>query len=119
MTTERLPAPSRQLLTKLLAAEFPGAAELRGQVAVARVAGHWGAASPSVDLAVPSRVPAAPVEDGLLPVVGAVRDGSGELVGELLAWVSGGRLSALEFAWYGDAAPAELPEPGLVTVTVE
>ncbi|MGW5457720.1 hypothetical protein [Streptomyces sp. NPDC003996] len=118
MTTERLPAPSRRLLTKLLAAEFPGAAELRGQVAEARVAGHWGAASPSVDLAVPSRVRAAPVEDGP-PVVGTVRDGSGELVGELLVWVSGGRLSALEFTWYGDAAPAELPEPGLVTVTVE
>lgn len=93
MTTERLPVPGRRLLTKPLTAGFPGAAELRGQVA--------------------------PVEDGLLPAAGTVRDGSGELLGELLVRVSGGRLSPLECAWYGDAAPARLPDPGLVTVTVD
>ncbi|MGV4985236.1 hypothetical protein ACVB8X_21765 [Streptomyces sp. NRAIS4] len=52
-----------------------------------------------MDLTVPSWIPAAPVADGPLPAVGTVRDASGELVGELLVWVGGGRLSALECSW--------------------
>ncbi|MFD8387823.1 hypothetical protein ACFV2N_01080 [Streptomyces sp. NPDC059680] len=110
---------TQRVLGKLLTVDIPGANELRAQVAEARVTGRWGEGSPSVDLVVPEWLPAAPVADGLLPVVGRVRNGSGEFIGELLVWVSGGRLSALEFAWYGDDAPTELPEPGLVTVTVE
>ncbi|WP_199272616.1 hypothetical protein [Streptomyces broussonetiae] len=67
----------------------------------------------------PADIPAAQIEDGIIPATGTVTDDSGQLFGELLVWVSGGRLSALEFSWYGDTAPTELPDPGLVTVTVQ
>ncbi|MFI2761476.1 hypothetical protein ACH5A3_21785 [Streptomyces echinatus] len=109
----------RHVVAKLLASEFPGAKELRSQLAAARVIGHWGAESPSVDLEVPADVPEARIADGIIPATGTVTDGSGELVGELLVWVSDGKLSALEFSWYGDAAPTELPDPGLVAVRAE
>ncbi|WP_206311716.1 hypothetical protein [Streptomyces sp. DASNCL29] len=55
----------------------------------------------------------------MVPATGAVKNSSGELVGELLLWVSGGRLSALECSWYTDEAPTALPDPGDVTVAVE
>ncbi|TWV52748.1 hypothetical protein FRZ03_11115 [Streptomyces misionensis] len=106
----------QRVLVKLLSAEFPGAQELRNQLAQTRVTRPWGSESPSIDLDVPSGVPAAAIEDGIMPATGTVTDDSGERFGELLVWVSGGRLSALEFSWYGDTAPTELPDPGLVTV---
>ncbi|MEU6667200.1 hypothetical protein [Streptomyces sp. NPDC046727] len=109
----------QRVLSKLLSAEFPGARELRSQVAEVRVTHHWADESPSVDLEVPSGTPSAPVEDGVVPATGTVTDDAGELFGELLVWVSGGRLSALEFAWYGDTAPTALPDPDRVTVSVQ
>ncbi|MGW2711263.1 hypothetical protein ACWC4J_20065 [Streptomyces sp. NPDC001356] len=108
----------QRILVKLLSAEFPGAQELRSQLPQTRVTRPWGSESPSVDLDVPLGVPEAAIEDGIIPATGTVTDDSGELFGELLVWVSAGRLSALEFSWYGDTAPTELPDPGLVTVTV-
>ncbi|MEU6589403.1 hypothetical protein ABZ923_09240 [Streptomyces sp. NPDC046881] len=112
-------SPEQRVLSKLLSADFPGARELGSQVAEVRVTRRWGAESPSADLEVPSGTPGAPVADGLVPATGTVTDDAGELVGELLVWVSGGRLSALEFAWYGDTAPTELPDPDRVTVSVQ
>ncbi|MFF9406472.1 hypothetical protein ACF1B0_13250 [Streptomyces anandii] len=109
----------RRILTHLLTAEFPGAQELRNQLPETRVMGQWGDESPSVDLEVPAGFPAAAIQDGIIPATGTVTDDSGQLFGELLVWVSGGRLSALEFTWYGDTAPTELPDPVLVTVTVQ
>lgn len=108
----------QRVLAELLSEDFSGVHELRNQLAEARVTGHWGSESPSVDLEVPSRVPEARIKDGIIPASGTVTDSSGRLFGELLVWVSGGRLSALEFSWYGDTAPTELPDPQLVTVTV-
>ncbi len=55
----------------------------------------------------------------MIPATGAVKDSSGELVGELLLWVSDGSLSALEYSWYTDEAPTALPDPGDVTVAVQ
>ncbi|SFY51730.1 hypothetical protein [Streptomyces sp. F-1] len=108
----------QRVLVKLLSAEFPGAQELRCQLTQTRATRPWGSESPSIDLDVPPGVPEAAIEDGIIPAIGTVTDDSGELFGELLVWVSDGRLSALEFSWYGDTAPMELPDPGLVTVAV-
>ncbi|MGW2028650.1 hypothetical protein [Streptomyces sp. NPDC001811] len=108
----------QRILVKLLSAEFPGAQELRSQLPQTRVTRPWASESPSVDLDVLLGVPEAAIEDGIIPATGTVTDDSGELFGELLVWVGAGRLSALEFSWYGDTAPTELPDPGLVTVTV-
>ncbi|OIK04633.1 hypothetical protein [Streptomyces monashensis] len=116
----RRPPPAalgyRQALTALLAADLPGVRELRAQVAEVSLGRPWGAESPSTDLTVPSWVPAAPVADGVLPAVGTVRGDFGEPAGELLVWVSDGRLSALEYAWYGDTAPTRLPDPARIRV---
>jgi hypothetical protein len=116
--TRPLAPLEQRVLAKLLSAEFAGAQELRNQLAQTRIARPWGSESPSVDLDVPPGVPEAAIEDGIIPATGTVTDDSGELFGELLVWVSDGRLSALEFSWYGDTAPTELPDPHLVTVTV-
>lgn len=35
----------------------------------------------------------------------------GELLGELLVWLRGGRLAGLEYAWVTDTAPTGMPEP--------
>ncbi|MEV7689986.1 hypothetical protein ACFW1F_12525 [Streptomyces bungoensis] len=114
-----LSAMEQRVVGKLLSPDFPGVRELRSQLTEARVTGHWGDRSPSVDLDVPGPAPRAPIADGVIPATGTVTDSSGELFGELLVWVTDGRLSALEFSWYGDIAPTELPDPGNVDVTVQ
>lgn len=61
----------------------------------------------------------AEISDGVIPGTGTVKDSSGELVGELLLWVSDGMLSALEYSWYTDEAPTALPDPHDVTVALQ
>ena len=58
----------------------------------------------------PSHAPTS-IPDGPLPIHAVAYDDEGALLGELLVWVSGGYLSAIEFAWYTDSAPIELPAP--------
>ncbi|WP_228566516.1 hypothetical protein [Nocardia sp. SYP-A9097] len=55
--------------------------------------------------------------DGLLPVGAEVRDQSGEYIGEILVWVDGGYLSAIEYAWVSDDRPTVLPDPAALTVS--
>lgn len=64
-----------------------------------------------LELAVPPSMPPVPIPDGPLPARATAYDGGGTPLGELLVWMSSGYLSALEYAWYTDAAPAELPAP--------
>jgi hypothetical protein len=63
-----------------------------------------------VDLAVPPTVGKATVEDGEISVGSEVRDRDGNYLGEVLVWVEGGYLSALEYAWVTDEPPARLPD---------
>ncbi|MEV5774363.1 hypothetical protein AB0L49_24400 [Streptomyces antimycoticus] len=72
-----------------------------------------------MDLKVLEPFPRAEISDGVVPVTGTVKAPSGELLGELLLWVSDGSLSALEYSWYSDEAPVGLPDPLNVTVAVE
>jgi hypothetical protein len=96
----------------ILAGDFPGAGELRAQLEVARVTRHWGSGeSPSIDLEVPATTPAAPIAEPVLPVDAHVLDDRGEYVGELIVWLSRGRLAALEYATITGEAPRSLPEP--------
>ena len=106
------------VLRHILSASFPGSSELRQQVAAAKVTRNWEpAGSPSVDIFVPADVPAAPLPDGPVPVAAQVIDGTGEYLGELLLWVTGGRLSGLEYSWVTDEPPARLPEPGMIRLS--
>jgi hypothetical protein len=63
------------------------------------------------ELAIPASARPASILDGPLPVRAFASDEIGNLLGELLVWVSDGYLSTIEYAWYTDSVPTELPAP--------
>ncbi|MFE9743184.1 hypothetical protein [Streptomyces sp. NPDC006477] len=87
------------------------------QIAHTRVVAHWSESSPSIELAVDEPVRRSQAHDGVAPVSSIVSDDEGEVTGELLLWIESGKLSGLEFAWYGDLPPDRLPETAKVAVT--
>lgn len=102
----------RAVLERVLALDFPGAAELRAQLDHVRVLRPWFAGSASLDL--DTRGPRASVPDGVVPVLAEVWE-SGELKGEILLWAEDGRLSAIEYSWVTDEPPTTLPSADRVT----
>lgn len=107
----------RGVLHHILSAPFPGAAELREQIAAARVTKNWDpAGSPSIDIFVPADSPKAQVSDGPIPTAAQVVDAEGSYLGELIVWITGGRLSALEYSWVTDEPPARLPEVSWIRI---
>lgn len=56
--------------------------------------------------AAPAAVPDGPLDTRMLVV-----DSGNQSTGEVILWVEAGRLSALEFAWYSDQTPQQLPFP--------
>jgi hypothetical protein len=121
--TERIPRSlteqERRVLEHLLSLDFPGVENLRRQLSSADVVRRWAAGRPSVDLRVPGSTLAAPIPDGPTPVRAIVVGNRGDAVGELLVWVDAGRLDALEYAWYTDDPPDELPSPAQIQLTLE
>jgi hypothetical protein len=111
--TEKFPRSlteeERSALEYLLSVEFGGAKKLRQQLATVKVIGRWSPGQPSLDLRVPESSVEAPVTDGPIPVRALVLGEAQEPLGELLVWVRGGRLSALEYAWVTSEAPEQLP----------
>jgi hypothetical protein len=106
------------VLRHILSAPFAGAGQLRQQLAVARVAGNWAPpGSPSIDIFVPAAGAAADVPDGPAPVAAQVIDGNGNYLGELLLWVTGGRISGLEYSWVTDEVPSRLPDTSWIQLT--
>ena len=107
-----LGANEHDVLLKVLDARtFEGCAELRAQVSAAVVVGG----PPTfLKLDVGPEAPVARRADGPIPVRAFVDTPGGEPVGELLVWVTSGRLSALEFAWVTDEQPTSLPTPDVV-----
>ncbi len=101
----------RRVVAKVLAAA-ENADALAAQLPVARV----GAGTTTfLDLTVPAGVPRAGVPDGPLPVSAVVSDVDGQPLGEIIVWVEGGLLSALEYAWVTDDEPREWPAPDHVS----
>jgi hypothetical protein len=104
-----LTSRERDLLSLLLEhTSFDGARELAAQVARIRVAGGF---PTLLDLEVEKTTPASPYKPRLVPLRAFVHSPGGELLGEILVWVRDGYLSALEYAWYTDDAPSEMPPP--------
>jgi hypothetical protein len=102
-----LTASERGLLDFILAkAKFPGASALAAQVASAIVVGGL---PTLLDLQVMGEVGRADLPDGPIPMRAIVVAPDGEPEGGILVWVTGGYLSAIEFAWYTDETPSELP----------
>ena len=104
----------RGLLDRLLQhGDFTGAEQLAEQVAEARVTGGL---PTLLDLEVARTAPRADVPDGPAPLRAYVETPAGNVEGEILVWVTDGYLSGLEFAWYTDAPPPEMPPPERVRV---
>jgi hypothetical protein len=110
ISPRNLTSIEREVLGFMLSADFEGAAQLRAQVPHTQVVAVWTEGLPSVDLSVPATVAKAPVADGEIPAGSEVRDAAGEYLGEVLIWVGGGYLSAVEYAWVTDEPPTRLPD---------
>lgn len=117
MEPRSLNISERSLLEEIFSGDFFGAAELRRQLDRAKVVSQWGVDSVSVDIEIEGNAVRSPLGSGVVPLDVNVLDRSGELVGEILVWVGDGFLSALEYAWYGEDPPHELPDPGSIVVT--
>ncbi|MFK8844635.1 hypothetical protein [Streptomyces sp. Ac-502] len=114
-----LTVSERAVLEHILAADFAGAYELRGQLDRTDVVARWGPGSVSVDLRVREPVRCAAMPSELVPVDAHVHDRYGEYLGELLVWTDkGASLAALEYAWITDEMPESLPSTDQVLVTV-
>jgi hypothetical protein len=113
-TGEGLAAQVRSLVSHVLGrSDFPGRDQLVQQLPGVEVVGG---PITMLDLQVAGGAPAAAVAEGPIPVSVEVCDQSGATVGELLIWVNGGYLSALEFAWWTDDPPRQLPGPAELKV---
>lgn len=95
----------------------PGAAALRPQVDLAIVT----SGQPTfLDLEVPRELQPADVPDGPLRVRMFVRDpDTATYQGEILVWVANGYLSAVEYAWFSEGPPSELPPPERLIVVAQ
>ncbi|MBO0883249.1 MAG: hypothetical protein J2P17_23515, partial [Mycobacterium sp.] len=93
---------------------FPGREELVEQASNISVANG---PITMLDLRTAATAPASGVPDGPIPISMVVSNPAGDAVGELLIWVAHGYLAALEFAWWIDDAPDELPDSDRVSVT--
>lgn len=105
----RLTPDEYAVLDRILSAPVGGLQQLRDQLAVTIVVKQW-PGSPSIDLSVDEKAPAADLSDGVVPVNAHVLDETGQYSGELIIWVTQGRLSGLEYSWITDLPPRQLPD---------
>jgi hypothetical protein len=104
----------RALLLHVLGeADFPGSDELLQQASSVSVVGG---PVTMLDLRVTRPTSAAAFTDGSIPSSVMVLNPAGVAFGELLIWVNEGYLSSLEFAWWSDDPPGQLPTLDLVRV---
>ena len=101
-----LDADERAVLGFLLTADVSGAAQLREQVAGARVVGGCECPCPSVELAVPAAAPSAALPEGLYSVEAEVLSGGDEPAGGVMLFIERGRISYLEYYGYDDVPTA-------------
>ena len=106
------------MIAHLLSVAFTGAAELRDQLAFARVVEDWKPeGSPSFDISAPAGAGTAQISDGVAPVNAYVTDEDGAYIGELILWIGNGKLAGLEYAWVTDSPPVRLPQVSQIRVS--
>jgi hypothetical protein len=99
----------RAVLTLLLEVEFLGVDALRVQADSAVVVGGCDCGCPSIAFMVSDDAPLAPRSTSrLAPTEGVVSPQDGSVPGEIILFVDDGRLSYLEYVYYG-ARPTEWP----------
>jgi hypothetical protein len=96
----------RVLACILRRAIFPGRVELLQQVENVDVVDG---PITMLNLRVTGDALRSPCSDGPVPLSAMVTDADGIATGELLIWIKDGYLSALEFAWWTDDPPENLP----------
>ena len=102
------PLPPASVLILLAVSQVmeEGGEALAAQAEVARTT----SVSPTyIDVEVPANCPLVPEPDGPLPLSPTVVDEHDNPVGSILVWISDGRISLLEQAWYTDAPPTHWP----------
>lgn len=102
------------LVAVLQQADFPGSEDLVGQASSVSVAGG---PLTMLELRSSHTAPASAFADGPIPLSMVVANSAGDLIGELLVWVERGYLAGLEFAWWTEHAPSELPDSNRVRVS--
>ncbi|REH39260.1 hypothetical protein BCF44_113115 [Kutzneria buriramensis] len=100
------------MLDLVLSADFDGVHELREQARSAVVVGRCKCGCPSIALEVSDDAPAARLASRLVPSEGDILD---EPRGQIILFLDDGRLSYLEYVWFGDR-PSEWPDPSRVRV---
>jgi hypothetical protein len=109
-----------RVIRSILIDGCPGVRQLRAQLDVTSVAGNWvPVGSPSIDLVVADGAPSAPLSESVLPINAHVYSGSDEFLGELIVWLSNGKLSALEYAWVTDSMPSSLPSVEMLRLSLK
>lgn len=97
----------RELLRHVLGeADFPGSDQLLQQTFSVNVVGG---PVTMLDLRVTGPTSASAFTDGPIPLSIIVLDPAGVALGELLIWANDGYLSSLEYAWWSDDPPDQLP----------
>ena len=106
MSRETLPEAVVQILEAMSSLIDGGGDVLAAQARVARVTSF----SPTyIDVDVPDDCPTGPWPDGPLPLSPTVVGDRGEVIGSLLIWIAGGRISLLEQPWYTEEPPTSWP----------
>jgi hypothetical protein len=106
------------VLDRLLSVEFAGVAELREQAEGAAVTGLCDCGCPSVDLGVNSTAPSSANQARLSPVEGQIAP-AGEPPGDIILFLDHGRLSYLEYVYYGDMPRSWPPIERVTSLKVE
>lgn len=105
----------RSVLELLLSADFDGVDALRAQAADVEVVGRCGCGCPSVDLDVaPSARLAVGLTSRLVPSELEILPVGEEPPGQVILFIDGGRLSYLEYVYFGDV-PTDWPESRRLT----
>lgn len=101
-----MPPPVLSLLLAIAGSLGDAGLPLAAQARHARVTAY----SPTyIDLEVPRDCDPGIWVDGPLDIKPLVTDQAGEPVGEVLVWVSGGRMTLLEQSWFTDDPPTRWP----------
>lgn len=107
--TRPLNEDERSVLDLLLSVEFDGVAELREQARAATVVDRCSCGCPSVQLAVHPDAPKSSCRQRLSPVEAEIAPADDEAPGEVMMFLSEGRLSYMELVYYGDSKPDSWP----------
>ncbi|MGQ0843953.1 MAG: hypothetical protein ACT4QF_07435 [Sporichthyaceae bacterium] len=109
MLPRELSPSERAIVQLVLAPDFDAAETLRAQVPAARVEAVCECGCPTIDLVV-SDAPAAVAFSSPVAPVRLIVTTDGRETGAIVLFVHDGRLSRLEYFWFGEVQPVEWPD---------